>query len=105
MVAFRIKPDGQSYLIPDNVILESDSQLNDFTILQIPGEINKQLEQKLIVAIVNFVFDGKIFGELYIAVFLKNFDGKGYCSQTLHGFTHYYDPATLKPFLNIYLDK
>uniref|UniRef100_A0A915M203 ubiquitinyl hydrolase 1 n=1 Tax=Meloidogyne javanica TaxID=6303 RepID=A0A915M203_MELJA len=151
MVACETKPDGQSYLVPDNVILESDSQLNDFTILQIPGEINKQLEQKLIVAIVNFVFDGKIFGEPYIAVLykdlsydqlsfelaekgafllpkpyynmnlnfklllkdsagsvycsLKNFDGKGYCSQTLHGFTHYYDPATLKPFLNIYLDK
>jgi len=60
MVACKTKPDGQSYLIPDNVILESDSQLNDFTILQIPGEINKQLEQKLIVAIVNFVFDGKM---------------------------------------------
>ena len=60
MVACKIKPDGQSYLVPDSVILESDSQLNDFTILQITGEINKQLVQKLVISIVNFVFDGKM---------------------------------------------
>uniref|UniRef100_A0A915LL48 USP domain-containing protein n=1 Tax=Meloidogyne javanica TaxID=6303 RepID=A0A915LL48_MELJA len=72
MVACKIEPNGQSYLVPDNIVLESYSQLNDFTILEIPGEINKQLEQKLVIAIVNYVFDGKIFGEPYIAYFYKD---------------------------------
>lgn len=62
MVAIKIKPDGQSYLVPDNLVLESDDQLNDFTILEIPGEINKQLLQNnMVIAIVYFVFgNGKM---------------------------------------------
>uniref|UniRef100_A0A915LT08 ubiquitinyl hydrolase 1 n=1 Tax=Meloidogyne javanica TaxID=6303 RepID=A0A915LT08_MELJA len=72
MVACKINPDGQSYIVPDNVVLESYDQLNDFTILEIPGEINKQHEQKLIIAIVNFVFDGKIFGEPYLSFLFRD---------------------------------
>nr|CAD2179385.1 unnamed protein product [Meloidogyne enterolobii] len=72
MVACKIKPDGHSYLVPFNSVLEGDSsQLNDFTILEIP-EIAPQLLQKLVVVIVNFVFDGKIFGEPYIALIYRN---------------------------------
>nr|CAD2178958.1 unnamed protein product [Meloidogyne enterolobii] len=72
MVACKIEPDGQSYLVPDNVVLESYSQLNDFTILGIPGEIHKQYEQQLVIAIVNYVFDGKIFGEPYLSFLFRN---------------------------------
>ncbi|CAK5054721.1 unnamed protein product [Meloidogyne enterolobii] len=71
MVACKIKPDGHSYLVPFNSVLEGDSQLNDFTILEIP-EIHPQLLQKLVIVIVNFVFDGKIFGEPYIALIYRN---------------------------------
>jgi len=60
MVACKIKPDGQSYLVPDNLVLESDILLNEFTILEIPGKINKQHEEKLVIAVVNYVFDGKM---------------------------------------------
>nr|CAD2202633.1 unnamed protein product [Meloidogyne enterolobii] len=62
MIAIKIKPDGHSYLVPDNLVLEGDNQLNEFTILEIPGEITKQLlENNLIIAIVYFVFgDGKM---------------------------------------------
>jgi len=59
MVACKIKPDGQSYLVRDNVVLESDSHLNDFTIFEIL-QLNKQHELKFVFAIVNFVFDGKM---------------------------------------------
>uniref|UniRef100_A0A914M8W7 Uncharacterized protein n=1 Tax=Meloidogyne incognita TaxID=6306 RepID=A0A914M8W7_MELIC len=72
MVACKIEPNGQSYLVPDNVVLESYSQLNDFTILGIPGEIHKQYEQQLVIAIVNYVFDGKIFGEPYLSFLFRN---------------------------------
>ncbi|CAK5080420.1 unnamed protein product [Meloidogyne enterolobii] len=72
MVACKINPDGQSYIVPDNVVLESYSQLNDFTILGIPGEIHKQYEQQLVIAIVNYVFDGKIFGEPYLSFLFRN---------------------------------
>uniref|UniRef100_A0A915NNC7 ubiquitinyl hydrolase 1 n=1 Tax=Meloidogyne floridensis TaxID=298350 RepID=A0A915NNC7_9BILA len=62
MIAIKIKPDGHSYLVPDNLVLESDYQLNEFTILEIPGEITEQLlENNLIIAIVYFVFgNGKM---------------------------------------------
>uniref|UniRef100_A0A915M4G5 ubiquitinyl hydrolase 1 n=1 Tax=Meloidogyne javanica TaxID=6303 RepID=A0A915M4G5_MELJA len=99
MVACKINQDGQSYLVPFNSVLEGDSsQLNDFTILEIP-EINPQLLQKLVVVVVNFVFDGKIFGEPYTALLYRNLtfeqltfelmkDGaiflpKSYCSMNL----------------------
>jgi len=59
MVACKIKPNGQSYLVADNLTLESDNQLNDFTILEIPDN-NKQYGQELIIAIVNFSLEGKM---------------------------------------------
>jgi len=63
MIAIKIKPNGHSYLVPDNLVLESDNQLNEFTVLEIPGEITEQLlENNLIIAIVYFVFgNGKMW--------------------------------------------
>ena len=58
MVACKIKPNAQLYLVPEtNLVLEDENNLNNFTILQIPGEINEQLlENNLIIAVVYFVF-------------------------------------------------
>ena len=55
MVACKIKPNAQLYLVPEtNSVLED---LNNLIILQIPGEINEQLlENNLIIAVVYFVF-------------------------------------------------
>jgi len=55
MVACKIKPNAQLYLVPENNSILED--LNNLTILQIPGEINEQLlENNLIIAVVYFVF-------------------------------------------------
>jgi len=58
MVACKIKQNAQLSLIPEtNSVLEDENNLNNLTILQIPGEINEQLlENNLIIAVVYFVF-------------------------------------------------
>uniref|UniRef100_A0A915MQY5 ubiquitinyl hydrolase 1 n=1 Tax=Meloidogyne javanica TaxID=6303 RepID=A0A915MQY5_MELJA len=73
MVACKIKLEGQSYLVPDDLVIESDKKLDDFTILEIPGEINDELlRNNYIIAIVRFVSGGvpnaKMLLEPYIAV-------------------------------------
>uniref|UniRef100_A0A915MM01 Uncharacterized protein n=1 Tax=Meloidogyne javanica TaxID=6303 RepID=A0A915MM01_MELJA len=82
MVACKIKPNGQSYLVADNLTLESDNQLNDFTILEIPDN-NKQYGQELINAIVNFSLEGKIFGEPYISLFYKDLTYRQLCFELM----------------------
>uniref|UniRef100_A0A915N7L5 ubiquitinyl hydrolase 1 n=1 Tax=Meloidogyne javanica TaxID=6303 RepID=A0A915N7L5_MELJA len=82
MVACKIKPNAQLYLVPEtNSILED---LNNLTILQIPGEINEQLlENNLIIAVVYFVFGSvqnrEIFGEPYITILNRDL-GSGHLS-------------------------
>ncbi|CAK5083197.1 unnamed protein product [Meloidogyne enterolobii] len=99
MIACKIETDGQSYLVPDNVVLESYDQLNEFTIFEIPGE-NKQHEQKLIIAIVNYVFDGKIFGEPYLSFLFRDMKYDKLCFDLMR------DGAFLLPrhFCNINYD-
>uniref|UniRef100_A0A1I8B2Y3 Ubiquitin carboxyl-terminal hydrolase n=1 Tax=Meloidogyne hapla TaxID=6305 RepID=A0A1I8B2Y3_MELHA len=72
MVACKIMPDGRSTLVSHNTVIESDKQLNNFTILEIPGRISETLLQNYyVIAIINFVIggvpDGKMFGEPFIA--------------------------------------
>nr|CAD2172723.1 unnamed protein product [Meloidogyne enterolobii] len=85
MVACKIKPNGQLYLVPEtNSVLEDENNLNNLTILQIPGEINEQLlENNLIIAVVYFVFGSvqnrEIFGEPYITILNRDL-GSGHLS-------------------------
>uniref|UniRef100_A0A915MER8 Uncharacterized protein n=1 Tax=Meloidogyne javanica TaxID=6303 RepID=A0A915MER8_MELJA len=82
MVACKFKPNGQSYLVPDNLTLESDNQLNDFTILEIPN-FNNQYAQDLIITIVNFVLSEKILGEPYISLFHKDLTYRQLCFELM----------------------
>uniref|UniRef100_A0A915N091 ubiquitinyl hydrolase 1 n=1 Tax=Meloidogyne javanica TaxID=6303 RepID=A0A915N091_MELJA len=85
MVACRIKPNAQLYLVPEtNLVLEDGNNLNNLIILQIPGEINEQLlENNLIIAVVYFVFGSvqnrEIFGEPYITILNRDL-GSGHLS-------------------------
>uniref|UniRef100_A0A915NA59 ubiquitinyl hydrolase 1 n=1 Tax=Meloidogyne javanica TaxID=6303 RepID=A0A915NA59_MELJA len=132
MVVCKIKPNGQLDLYPENSCFYSD---NDFTILQIPGEINEQLLQNnLIIAVVYFVFGSvpnrEIFGEPYITILNRDL-GSGHLSFEIMkegafllpqlfykmnaGFTLFLqnsdgtfsriDPIIEKPLLNEYSEK
>jgi len=78
MVACKIKLEGQSYLVPDDLVIESDKKLDDFTILEIPGEINDELlRNNYIIAIVRFVSGGvpnaKMLLKICILKYFSNF--------------------------------
>uniref|UniRef100_A0A915LVX9 ubiquitinyl hydrolase 1 n=1 Tax=Meloidogyne javanica TaxID=6303 RepID=A0A915LVX9_MELJA len=99
IVACKIKPNGQSYLVQDKVVLESDSHLNDFTIFEIL-QLNKQHEQKFVFAIVNFVFDGKILGEPYFALFYKDVSYEKLCFELMKDGA----PLLPEPYFKMNLD-